>query len=134
MFERVILLLCTLILLAHTAYAKEAILEWDENSDADYYVVYWSNDPDHFTEENSMEIPVDLTFVELNDAPDGRTYYYAVKAFNTCGNSSDFSDTVVTAHLPVTDSIGKVVDTGDVVTHIMGAQADGGGCFIGSVR
>lgn len=134
MFKRVMLLLGSLILLAHTAYAADAILEWDENSDADYYVVYWSTDPDHFTEENSVDIPGDLTFVELKDAPDGQVYYYAVKAFNTCGNSSDFSDMVYTAHLPRTDAIGKMVDTSEAVSQIMGAQADGGGCFIGALR
>ncbi|GAB6095473.1 hypothetical protein JCM14469_17250 [Desulfatiferula olefinivorans] len=134
MFKRIMLVLGSLFLLTQTVYAADAVLEWDENADADYYVVYWSTDPDHFTEENSMEIPSDLTFVELKDAEDGRVYNYAVKAFNACGNSSDFSDTVQSAHLPRTDAIGKVVDTSEAVSRIMGAQAGGGGCFIGTLR
>jgi hypothetical protein len=41
---------------------------------------------------------------------------------------------VYTAHLPRTDAIGKMVDTSEAVSQIMGAQADGGGCFIGALR
>lgn len=134
MINRVILFLCALILFSQTVHAQDAILEWDENSDADYYVVYWSTDSGSFTEENSMEIPADMTFLELKDSDGGQEYYYSVKAFNACGNASDFSDTVKTAHIPRSDSFGKEVDTNTAVSLIMGAQANGGGCFIGNAH
>lgn len=144
MVKRVILLLCALIFLANTTYAQDAMLEWDENSDADYYVVYWSRTPNNFTEENSTQIPADMTFIEMEDSFDGREYYFTVKAFNSCGNSSDFSEMVKTAHLPIEGSVGDAININATVSDIMGIQtddpsikglqADGAGCFIGNAH
>lgn len=128
-----LLFFASIFFLSSFAYAGDATLEWDENSDADYYVVYWSTAPNSFTEENSMEIPGDMTFVELEDSSDGKDYYYTVKAYNECGNSSDFSDTVKSAHLPIEGSYGAAVSSKSIST-VVGMQAENGGCFIGSIR
>lgn len=132
--KKVFLLFFTsLMFLSNLAYAEDAILEWDENTDADYYVVYWSTEPDSFSEEDSMEIPGDFTFVELEDTDEGQEFYFSVKAFNIYGNSSDFSDTVKSAHFPVEGAFGEPVDVKSITT-VVGMQAEGGGCFIGSTR
>lgn len=127
-------------LLVSLSYADDAVLEWDDNSDADYYVVYWSTDPGSFDTENSMEIPADFNFVELEDSPNGQTYYFSVKAFNSCGNSSDFSETVYSKHIPSDVSYGDIIDSEDILNgdstksvDVTGAQEEATGCFIGSM-
>ncbi|MBU1169758.1 MAG: VCBS repeat-containing protein [Proteobacteria bacterium] len=73
--------------------AGNVSLSWDVNSDADYYVVYWNNGPE--TDMNNSDHIVDRTTYVLENLEGGKTYHFAVKAFNSCGNSSDFSDWVV---------------------------------------
>lgn len=80
--------------------AEAAKLTWDLNEDADYYRVYWSPDSEDFSEENSLELPSDILSLELQESTNGKTYYFKVKAFNSFGNSSDFSEVVASAHVP----------------------------------
>ncbi|MBU1168839.1 MAG: PKD domain-containing protein, partial [Proteobacteria bacterium] len=88
-------ILCALILhmLAVRANALDVGLQWDTNNDAEYYVVYYGTDSGNYTAETE-QIPapqIQYAFSGLADT----TWYFAVKAFNSCGNSSDFSDEVV---------------------------------------
>lgn len=132
MKKTLFLFLTLMIFLSNIAYADDAILEWDENNDADYYVVYWSTDSD-FSEGDSMVIPGDMSFLELEDSSDGQEYYYTVRAFNACGNTSDFSDSIKTAHLPAEGSFGSVIEVDTKsFSPIAGVEAESGGCFIGS--
>lgn len=133
MFKSLIsVVLIILFLFAAAAYAADIpMLQWDSNDDADYYVVYWSTDPDTFTDENSIEVPVDETFLELVPSPNNEEYYFTVKAFNECGNSSDFSEPVLSAHLPLaiySGSTGKSTASSD--GKVSGSSGGGGGCFI----
>ncbi len=80
-------LLIIFIVLLLTASAYSATLEWDKNDDADYYVVYWGDTPGNYT--GHSENITDLFYT----TPDPQKYY-AVKAFNECGNSSDYSTEV----------------------------------------
>ena len=134
--ECVIGLFVMLCLWANSAYGADAVLEWDENSDAKYFVVYWSDDPDSFSDENSIEIPGDINFIELDKTQDGQQFYFAVKAFNDCGNSSEFSDQVLSDHIPVNVSYGDPIDTKTIIDTMNwddeGNANGGGGCFIGS--
>lgn len=73
-------------------FADFALLEWDQNSDADYYVVYWGPSPDNYIHESA---PIDASRTNwMIDASEEGIHYYSIKAFNSCGNSSDFSDVV----------------------------------------
>lgn len=80
--------------------AEAAKLTWDLNEDADYYRVYWRPDSEDFSEENSLELPSDILSLELQESTNGEIYYFKVKAFNSFGNSSDFSEVISSAHVP----------------------------------
>lgn len=120
-------------LFAAAAFAADSPkLQWDANDDADYYVVYWSKDPASFTEENSIQVPANETFLELTASPGGEEYYFSVKAYNECGNSSDFSDPVLSAHLPLA-LYPETTAKGTTSAASAAAGSGGGGCFIESV-
>ena len=69
--------------------AKSITLDWDVGEAADYYIVYWGPTAENPT-ENSGDIGAQTSYTLT--IPDTGNYYFAVKAFNNCGNSSDFSD------------------------------------------
>ena len=68
----------------------------DNNSDASYYIVYQSLNSGDYVGATETKVIVPLTTVDILivNAVEEQTYYYAVKAFNDCGNSSDFSEEV----------------------------------------
>jgi hypothetical protein len=128
LFAVVLIILC---LFGAAAYAADIpMLQWDANDDADYYVVYWSKDPDTFTDENSIEVPVDETFLELMPSPNNEEYYFSVKAFNECGNSSDFSEPVLSAHLPLAIYSGSTEKSASSSDNKVSGSSGGGGCLI----
>ncbi|GAB6097341.1 hypothetical protein JCM14469_35950 [Desulfatiferula olefinivorans] len=90
-------ILCAIILhaLAAHAEARDVNLQWDSNADADYYVVYYGTESTVYTHESDpVYAPqTEYTVTDLTDT----TWHFAVKAFNSCGNSSDFSDEVSSA-------------------------------------
>lgn len=118
-------LFCFLICLTCAEAAK---LTWDQNEDADYYRVYWSPDSESFSEENSLELPSDILSIELQESTNGKTYYFKVKALNSCGNSSDFSEVVASAHVP-SDQKDRLPLT--KISKSSSAEAKEAGCFIG---
>lgn len=81
-------------IMIYSAIAGEVTLQWDTNDDADYYIIYYGTSPGNyaFTSEN---IVAPSTEYMAKDLAEG-TWYFSVKAFNSCGNSSDFSDEVST--------------------------------------
>lgn len=89
---KLIYTLVILLVLSFNVYAIEATVQWDVNTDADYYVVYWGETSGDYT-NNSENINKDVTTFTVTGLED-KLYYFAVKAFNSCGNSSDFSDEV----------------------------------------
>lgn len=118
---------------AAVAYAVDSpMLQWDANDDAEYYVVYWSTDPDSFSDENSIEVSADETFLELVPSPNNEEYYFSVKAFNSCGNSSEFSEPVLSAHLPLAIYSGTTDKGTTPSTEKVSGGGGGGGCFIES--
>lgn len=83
------LILLTLLLLT-TSPALCVPLQWDANQDASFYVVYWGENPGEYT-GHSEEITT--TEYDTGDL-DPKYKFFAVKAFNPCGNSSDYSDEI----------------------------------------
>ena len=77
-----------------SAIAGEVTLQWDPNDCADYYIIYYGTSPGNYTltSENIMAPLTEYTAKNLTEG----TWYFSVKAFNQCGNSSDFSDEVNT--------------------------------------
>ena len=72
-----------------TAGGKSITLEWDANEGADYYVVYWGQISGDYS-NNSSDIKTPATSYTVSGLEEA-TYYFAVKAFNYCGNACDFS-------------------------------------------
>lgn len=118
-------------------FADNAVLQWDANSDADYYIVCWGNGSGEYTEGCSYDIPEEITTYLLKDSPDGKVYHYSVKAFNYCGNSSDFSEEIKTAHIPVDEHSPVGVNQQEYSVGLKSAfsfsEEESGGCFIGAV-
>jgi hypothetical protein len=90
------------IVLSSAAHADNAVLSWDQNSDADYYLVYVRGDNETGYTQVSGPIPSGTTTFQLKDSPSGSMYHYSVKAFNSCGNSTEFSEEISSAHVPYT--------------------------------
>jgi PKD repeat protein len=74
------------------ATAMDVTLQWDTNEDAEYYVIYYGTTSGNYT-QNSQNITAPIiqhTLTGLSQT----IWYFSVKAFNSCGNSSDFSDEI----------------------------------------
>ncbi len=82
------------------AFPESPVLSWDSNEDADYYQVYMRSEGEKEYTLVSGRIPSGTTSFKLMPSPGGAIHYFTVKAFNTCGNSSDFSDEIPSAHIP----------------------------------
>lgn len=102
---RWLLPILAVLIMAGLAYAAGPKLTWDANEDAEYYIVYRGESPGIYTwESNPINVPVtEMELLPLNLPPG--TYYFSVKAFNGCGNSSDYSDEIVYV-VPEPDSDG----------------------------
>jgi len=72
--------------------AMDVTLQWDTNEDADYYVVYYGTSSGNYTKTSqNIDAPtIQHTVTGLSQA----IWYFSVKAFNSFGNSSDFSDEI----------------------------------------
>lgn len=90
--------------------SRSVTLEWDENDDADYYIVYWTKDKSKYDLPNTVPCDAsDLDCFEMFKSDNINIpainytiekipyslFYVAVKAFNSCGNSSDWSDRII---------------------------------------
>jgi len=77
-----------------------ADLTWNQNQDAAYYKICWGTDPDDDFINCSDEIDSQTTAFTLVETLQEDSFYYAIQAFNACGNSSDFSDKVLGNGVP----------------------------------
>ena len=88
------ILMLLIVLLPVVASASNVVLEWDANTETDlsHYVLYYGTESAVYTDfEDSMGLDTGVT-VYVND--DGQTYYFALRAFNLSGVSSDLSNEV----------------------------------------
>ena len=101
MKKLILLIVLMAVLLSSKCFAMDLTVQWDENADAEYYIIYWGDAP-------RAEVPytnhtgqvqkgtTEYVFKGLEE----KTYYFGIKAFNSCGNSSDFSTEVSNGVLP----------------------------------
>lgn len=89
-FVIMLIFVSVLISFQNNAFASKT-LEWNQNDSADYYIVYWGKISGEYTTGNSDKILVPITTFTYQGI-DENELYFAVKAFNSCGNASDFSD------------------------------------------
>ena len=92
---------------AVTAFADS--LKWDVNSDADYYIVSWGELPGVYTANSQQIIGNEFDIGQLHC----KYKYFAVKAYNECGNSSDFSDELMYEEI-IEKPVDIIVDRGGV--------------------
>ena len=112
MKNTLLLFILVLLALAVASTSFGASLQWDKNADADSYAVYirekgsaeWTEAEKNIT-GSTWEIPV--------LAGDNTVYEFSVKAFNACGNSSDYSDAV--EYTPCMAMIPAMVKNGQIV-------------------
>lgn len=88
-------LIALLLIITAADQAMAASLQWDHNEDADYYVVYRRTAGSQEYTWCSSNISAPTVEYKIGGLVPGVTYYYSLKAFNWCGNSSDFSEEVV---------------------------------------
>lgn len=93
-----LLAICALLVFSTISVAMDATLKWDDNPDADYYIISYGTSPGDYT-NTTAKINKPTTEYIFSGLPE-TTHYFAVKAYNTCGNSSDFSDEVSNGPLP----------------------------------
>ena len=88
--QALILMVVLMLMVQPTAFAKDINIAWDTNQDADYYIVHYGEQPGTYTAQS--ENITATTYTIKN--PENKIYYMAVKAYNNCGNSSDFSQEI----------------------------------------
>ena len=120
-YLKIALIISALLLCFQTfTYAEDITLEWDANAepDLDHYVVYWGTDFDPPYANNSEDeddfIDNNTTTYTVTGLSGDTVYYFAVKAFDTEGLESNYSN-VVSADIPGGSG---------------GGGGGGGGCFI----
>ncbi len=117
-----IMVVSTLILTVSSFAAPPTTLIWDFNEDASYYAIYAKADSavDYslvVTTKSGTETFVELMGILYNGSllKPGINYTFVVKAFNECGNSSDFSDPLAFM-IPVPSTVNNVTIDKSVLT------------------
>lgn len=91
--KKILMSLC-FILIAINGFCAE--LSWDQNSDASDYKVYFRELNSDEYQELGSTFAQDQTTFQIPSMPKfNQDYELSVKAFNECGNSSDFSNSVI---------------------------------------
>jgi hypothetical protein len=100
-----------------TSFASSVALQWDPNTETDLagYKVYYKADSPDMPDDGFGAIegatPLDVqnqTTTTVNGLEPGRTYYFAVTAYNTAGLESSYSNIVVEA-IPLPDTSAPAV-------------------------
>jgi hypothetical protein len=92
---RSLFLIVVMVLLADFAYAAVVRISWDNNTEADLdgYVVYYGTSSQLYQESIDVGLTTSVDIIDLNE---GATYFFAVTAYDTAGNESDFSSEAYT--------------------------------------
>lgn len=110
----VVLVATVLLLVPWPCSAGSVSLTWDQNSEADYYIVYWKLSTDSIDQSVNSGNIGNVTSFTVPNLEEGKTYNFAVKAFNACGNSSDYSDWMSSTLVADVDNAPGVEDGGTV--------------------
>ena len=110
----------------------ETTLEWTVNVDTDHYIVHWGTVSREVAEYEgcSREIPGGVTqyaLSELKLSQDITSVFLAVKAYNSCGNSSEFSEEIA-VRIDQLDVGGN-----DIGIDLYKSTSGSGGCFMKSL-
>jgi len=94
-----VLFLCLFLFLGVSAGytdTAEITLLWDKNTEANIkgYKVYSGTSSRNYAKDPICEVDSNWNSCTVSVAQDGKTHYYAVKAYNTEGLESDFSNEV----------------------------------------
>ncbi|GAB6094094.1 hypothetical protein JCM14469_03460 [Desulfatiferula olefinivorans] len=115
----ILVLLLAVLGLSRPLWAADPALRWDANADADYYVVYWRTAGESVPGGQSDPIDAGTLSYPLWACDGQTTWYYSVKAFNACGNSSDFSDEIQTTLCPAGHGMTPPLPGADPVLEIL---------------
>ena len=91
--KKLIIFILFLIMITRCT-AKADTLSWDPNPDASSYSVFSKVDGEADSLFKLVSAGVTVTNLVIPPGEFNKTYVYVVKAYNACGNSSDFSDPV----------------------------------------
>ena len=89
--KKLILIAVVLVALIAPVHA-DVTLYWDTNTDADSYTVYMRETGQIVWGVQKSDIKTNTLSLPLPKF--NQSYDFSVKAFNTCGNSSEYSDVV----------------------------------------
>ncbi|MFQ5455433.1 MAG: fibronectin type III domain-containing protein [Nitrospirota bacterium] len=97
--HRLYLLIAALILLINVQYSfgGEALLSWNANTEPDlagYMVYYGTSSHNYIQVRGKGELTGLNTTYTIQNLTEGVTYYFAVTAFDTSGNESNYSNEV----------------------------------------
>ena len=93
---RLIICLLFLQVFSTTAYAFDATLNWstwDDSQYIDHFKIYWGTSPGNYTFASENIYGNQTTFT-ITGLTDGQVYYFAMKSFESKGNSSFFSSEI----------------------------------------
>ena len=93
-YTLIITLICAILISPQPTLGYDVSLSWDTNPDATFYKVFWGQNSREYTNESEV---VTSTRYLVEGLPSGVTYYFAVRAYNDCGNFSEFSDEVISS-------------------------------------
>jgi len=90
------IVLCLFLFGLSAGYTAEITLLWDKNTETDIegYKVYSRVYGSHYTNIPTCQVDSNWNSCTFNDAEDGKIHYFAVKAYNTEGLESKFSNEV----------------------------------------
>lgn len=90
---KTIVLIISIVFLADFAYAESVRISWDSNSESDLegYVVYYGTVSHSYTQSIDVGLTTD---VDITDLSAETAYFFAVTAYDTSGNESDYSEEV----------------------------------------
>jgi hypothetical protein len=88
--KKLMLIMLIIALWSINAAGMDVTLSWDSNDDASYYKIFYGDKSGDYRYNTPNIKESSFTITGLED----KQYFFSVKAYNECGNSSEFSDEV----------------------------------------